>query len=75
MMEAKSRKLMMMCTDHNNQSAVCNGPFGRLSDGAFSCSTSPLVALALVFDIVIMRIGSIRQVVLQKLTYHYIMIS
>ena len=52
MMEAKSRKLMMMCTDHNNQSAVCNGPFGRLSDGAFSCSTSPLVALALVFDIV-----------------------
>ena len=52
MKQVELRK-MMKYTDpmHQREFAVSNCLFVRLSDGAFSCTTSSMVALALVFDI------------------------
>ena len=52
-MEQVELTMLMKFTDHMHQRefAVSNCLFVRLSDGAFSCTTSLLVALALVFDI------------------------
>ena len=52
-MEQVELRMLMKFTDHMHQEefAVRTCLFVRLSDGAFSCTTSSLVARALVFDI------------------------
>ena len=57
MEQVELRKMMRKFTDHvyQRESAVSNCLFVRLSDGAFFLLHLPVVALALVFDILNMR--------------------